>query len=131
VEKKIGITIIIILLIIVNLIGCTDEEDKKDQGQIYNYENLIGTWTADAGSFTAGDSIRFNNDGTCDFFWSHSSDVLFKGTWVIKNLLADNQTLIITIGEQTYNYNYSFGDGSNTLVLKLEDASSGILYYRQ
>ena len=130
-KNQILIIVIVILLFIVGLSGCTNEEDKKDQDMINDYKNLIGTWTADAGSFTAGDSIRFKNDGTCDFFWSHSSGVIFNGTWTIKNLLADNPTLIITMEEQTYNYTYSFGEGFNILGLKLEGASSVMIYYRQ
>ena len=130
-KKQLIVIAIAILIVVTGLSGCTDEDDKKDQGIIDNYKNLIGTWTADAGSFTAGDSIRFNDDGTCDFFWSHSSGTIFNGTWTIKNLLPNNPTLIISIEEQTYNYTYSFGEGFNILLLKLKDASSGILYYRQ
>jgi len=111
------------------LSGCTD--DEEDEGEIGTDENFIGTWTTGSGSFTAGDSIRFNDDYTCDFFWSHGGSVLFNGTWTIKDLLADNPTLVITMEEQTYNYSYNFYYGFNQLQLIPEGETSGFVYYKQ
>ena len=77
------------------------------------------------------DSIRFNQDYTCDFFWSHSSTILLNGTWD-KTFITDLwYSIVITIGTQEFTYKYDFFDSYKTLRLQLEDSTRYIYYSKQ
>lgn len=64
-----------LLFVILLLSGC---EDENWGGLHDNDSDFIGTWKTEVGSFTMGDSIRFNKDYTCDFFWSDGNTILFN-----------------------------------------------------
>ena len=120
--------IVIVILIAVFLCGCNEE---LDQGLVGSDSDLYGTWKAKAGSFTAGDSIRFNPDETCDLFWSHSGIVLFNGTWdKTINSTTGAYILVITLGDKATTYYYSFFDDYKTLRLR-ELSGTDIYYYKQ
>jgi len=119
----------ILIIITVFLCGC---DEGSNQGMIGDESDLHGTWKADAGSFSGGDSIRFNPDKTCNFFWSHSSNILFSGTWQKTiNSTTGAYILVITIGNKVTTYYYSFFNDYKTLRLKEESGTSYIYYYKQ
>ena len=110
------------------LCGCEDENRGGLHG---NDEDLFGTWKTEAGSFTMGDTIRFNNDYTCDFFWSGGDIILFNGTWdrTFKNNLGF--CIVINMNNQEWTYKYDFFDSYKTLRLKLENGDEYTYYYKQ
>ena len=63
------------------LAGC---DDNRGFGLTGEDSDFFGTWKTNSGSgsFTLGDSIRFNNDYTCDYFWSGSHQIAASVTWV-------------------------------------------------
>ena len=135
--KKIFSLIVVILFFIILLVGCTDDErrdnnDNSGEAETGTYEDFIGTWTTltGAGSFSEGNSIRFNNDDTFEKFWDHGGAALHSGTWEIKDILGENPKLILTQGEMSYTYNYSFYYSHTQLSLVPEGASSGTVYIR-
>jgi hypothetical protein len=126
--KKIIPFIFGLFFITMLLCGCDDGDREGLHG---NDNDFIGTWKTGAGSFSMGDSIRFNPDYTCDFFWSHSSYTLFNGTWdrtFINNL---GYCVVITMGEQDWTYIYDFFDGYKTLRLQPENSTEYIQYSKQ
>ena len=113
--KKIIPLIVLILLLVMFLIGCIDEEEKNNNGgrekdEISTHEDFFGTWQTltGSGSFSEGNSIRFNNDFTYEKFWAHGSSIYHNGTWELKDILGETPKLILTQGENTYNYTYTF-----------------------
>jgi hypothetical protein len=91
-----------------------------------NDQDFVGTWKTGGGSFTMGDSIRFNSDYTCDFFWSHNTNILSSGTWdrTYKNQVG--YVVVITLNDIETTYKYDFFDSYKTLRLKLEDSDEYI-----
>ena len=127
--KKIISISVIIILIFVFLCGC---DEDSNQGLVGSESDLIGTWKTESGSFAAGDSIRFNEDKTCDFFWSPGGSILFSGTWEKTiNVTNGAYILIITTGEKVTTYYYSFFDSYKTLRLREESGGSYIYYSKQ
>lgn len=126
--KKILSLIIILFLSVTFLCGC---EDENRDGLVGTDVDLIGTWQTGGGSFKIGDSIRFNPDYTCDFFWSHSSYIRANGTWdrTYKNQVG--YVIVITIGEIETTYIYDFFDSYKTLRLKLPDIDDYIYYSKK
>jgi len=113
--KKIFSLIVLVLLSTILLIGCIDDEEREENndrgdGENGTYEDFIGTWTTldGSGSFSEGNSIRFNNDDTFEKFWNHGGAALHSGTWQIKNILSENPILELTQGDLSYDYTYSF-----------------------
>jgi hypothetical protein len=47
------------------LSGCKNEK----RGGLHNNDDFIGTMKTESASFSIRDSIRFNKNYTCDFFW--------------------------------------------------------------
>ena len=135
--KKIIPLIIIILLLVMFLMGCIDEEEKNNNGgekdEFSTYEDFIGTWQTltGSGSFSEGNSIRFNNDFTYEKFWAHGGSTYHNGTWELKDIIGETPKLILTQGEMTFNYTYTFYYGHSELKLIPEGAISGILYIKQ
>ena len=136
--KKIFLLIVIILLLMVMLMGCLEDRWEEEQNnnndddlnpkdETSSYEDFIGTWTTltGAGSFSEGNSIRFNNDDTFEKFWDHGGAALHSGTWELKNLLSENPEIILTQGEMTYNYTYSFYYSHTQL------SFGGVIYIKQ
>ena len=99
--KKKGVFIVIFLLLMISfLMGCNGD---RGTGMIGNDSDLFGVWKQreGSGSFTLGDSIRFNNDYTCDFFWSGSTHITASGNWVRYNSYNNTQqAIVIIIGEK-------------------------------
>jgi len=130
--KKIVPIIVSILLFTLILSGC-DEDETDDEGhekdEIGSRSNFIGTWMTigGGGSYTEGNSIRFNDD-TFEKFWNHSGSTLFSGTWSIRYVVGEYPKLIMTQGEMTYNYTYNFYDGYTLLELIAEGATAGVRY---
>jgi len=63
----------------------------------------------EAGTFTAGDSIRFHENGSYDLLWSHSGGALFTGTWErTTNNPNGNDIIILTMSEKVTTYYYCF-----------------------
>ena len=93
---KLMIIGLIVLLIAVILCGCNNQSNGGLHG---NDQDFIGTWKTGGGSFAMGDSIRFNSDYTCDFFWSHNSNILLNGTWdrTYKNQVG--YVVVISLGD--------------------------------
>ena len=111
-------------------VGCNGDEDSR-QGLVGNDSDFYGTWSTGAGSFTGGDSIKFLADGSCDFFWSHSSNVLFNGTWDRTiNSTNGEYILVITVGEKATTYYYNFFNKYTTLRLR-EESSTDYIFLRK
>jgi hypothetical protein len=114
--KKIVVFILILFILMVSfLTGC---DDDRGTGMIGHDSDFFGTWktSSGSGSFTLGNSIRFNNDYTCDFFWSGSTHTTASGTWVRHNMYNNTQSaIVITIGEKETVYYYGFFDNYHTL----------------
>ena len=121
--------VIVLFLSVTWLSGCGEE----DRGGLVGHDSdFYGNWSAEAGSFTAGDSIRFLEDGTCEFFWSHSSYVLFNGTWDRTiNSTNGEYILVITVGDKVTTYYYNFFDSYTTLRLKEENITNYVYYNKQ
>ena len=129
--KKILIIIVIIVLITVFLSGCGEDENKRG-GLVGEDSDFYGIWSAGAGSFTMGDSIRFLEDGTCDFFWSNGNNILFTGTWDRTiNSTSGAYIIVITISEKVTIYCYDFYDNYKTLRLREENSTEYVYYYKQ
>ena len=124
-QKIIGL---IVLLIAVILCGCNNQRNGGLHG---NDQDFIGTWKTGGGSFAMGDSIRFNSDYTCDFFWSHNNNILLNGTWdrTYKNQVG--YVVVISLGDIETTYKYDFFDSYKTLRLKLQDSDDYIYYGKQ
>jgi hypothetical protein len=77
--KKIVVFIFILFFLIISfLAGCNGIRGSGLSGK---YSDFFGTWNTNTGSesFTLGASIRFNNDYTCDYFWSGSHQIAASG----------------------------------------------------
>ena len=112
------------------LVGCNGD---RGTGMIGNDSDLFGVWKQreGSGSFTLGDSIRFNNDYTCDFFWSGSTHITASGNWVRYNSYNNTQqAIVIIIGEKETVYYYGFSDSYKTIYL-IEEGQSDRIYYRK
>ena len=137
--KNIFPLIVVTLLLVMFLVGCTDGEEKEnndgggEKDETSTYEKFIGTWRTytGAGSFSEGNSIRFNNDNTFEKFWDHGGGVYHSGTWDLKDISGENPIIVLKQGEMTYNYAYVFYYGHEQLELIPEGAISGTLYVRQ
>ena len=107
--KKIVVFIVIFLFLMISfLMGCNVNRGSVLTG---DDSNFIGTWKTNSGSgsFTLGDSIRFNSDFTCDFFWSGSTHISASGTWVRHDMYNNTQSaILITLGEKQTVYYYGF-----------------------
>jgi len=126
--KKMFILIFLLFISVLFLSGC---EDENRDGLVGTDEDLFGTWKTGGGSFKMGDTIRFNPDSTCDFFWSGSTFISANGTWdrIYKNQVG--YVIIFTLGEIETTYIYDFFDSYKTLRLKLEDSNEYIYYSKQ
>ena len=126
--KKIITLISSFIFITIIFSGC---EDETSEGLVGTDEDLIGTWKTDAGSFTLGDTIRFNRDYSCDFFWSHTSHISANGTWDRTYKDKVGYVIVITLGEIETIFKYDFFDNYKTLRLKLEDSDEYLYYSKQ
>ena len=100
--KKIIPIIVSILFFTIILSGCEEDNydaDDREDG-IGNRDNFIGTWITEdgSGSFTEGNSIKFNDDDTFEKFWDYSGATLFSGTWIIKYVVGEYPKLAMTQG---------------------------------
>ena len=97
----------ICVIIIDSFSGCLTEEDNQSETSAGEISDFYGTWTerTGKGSFSMGNSIRFKDDKTCDFFWENSTIVLASGKWEITVNSSDEYILTIKIGVSTYHIN--------------------------
>ena len=116
-----------LLFITLLLSGCEDENRVGLHG---NDDDFIGTWKTEAGSFTMGDSIRFNENYGCDFFWSGGTTI-FSGTWNRTYRSQLGYCIVINMSNQEWTYKYDFFDNYRKLRFKLEDSSEYIYYIKQ
>jgi len=129
--KKMIIFIVSALFLMISFLTGCDED--RGTGLTGEDSDFFGTWktTSGAGSFTIGNSIRFNSDYTCDFFWSESHQITASGKWLRHNMYNNTQSaIVITLGEKENFYYYGFFDNYHTLVLR-EEGFDDELYYRK
>jgi len=125
--KKMMIVISVLLFLTMILCGCEEDEEELNGDD----SNFIGTWKTDAESFTMGDSIRFNEDYSCDFFWDGGYSILFSGKWNRTFISGHGHCIVINMSSQQWTYEYNFFDSYKTLRLKMQDSDTYISYRKQ
>lgn len=128
--KRTVLMVLILFFSTVCLSGC-DEKEENHQELPESESNFYGTWKAESGSLSVGDSIHFDSNYNCSFFWGHGGAVHHNGTWrtTVKNYGED--ILIITLGEQETVYEYDFLNSYTTLKLKVDGSNSYNDYTKQ
>jgi len=129
--KKINILITLLIILVTLFCGCNDDENRD--GLVGDKSDFIGTWVTEGeeGAFSLGNSIRFNNDDTCEFFWEHSSIIRANGSWQITINTEGDYILIIKIGEIETSYAYDFFYNYKTLRLKEENSNEYVYYNKR
>lgn len=117
-KKKLIIHLIAILLILVNLIGCLENENNQNKT---DEEKLIGIWT-NTSSFngniiTITYTFLSNNTYIVSLKTSQNTST-YSGTWEIIN-----KSLIVTIEGKTNTGDYEFSNNDKTITIT--DPSSG------
>jgi len=113
------------------------KQEEENTDTVGECNNFFGTWTTSAGSFSEGDSIKFNNENDCDNstmekFWSHGGAVHHYGTWErTTNATSGEYIIITTFGDKKTVYYYEFLYNYQTLGLKLENTDNYIYYNKQ
>ena len=127
------ILIPLLIMIIASFSGCLMQEEGESETSTGEISDFYGTWTeiTGKGSFSMGNSIRFKDDNTCDFFWENSTMVLLSGTWEITVNSSGNHILTIKLGEKETNYTFSFLDSFKSLGLKQEGSEEYIYYNKK
>ena len=130
-KKFVVFFVIFLIVMIAVLTGC---DEQRGTGLIGHDSDFFGVWrqSEGAGSYTLGDSIRFNNNYTCDFFWSGSTLITASGNWVRYNSYnATQSAIVITLGQKETVYYYGFFDSYRTLYLREEGQTNSIYYRKQ
>jgi hypothetical protein len=128
-KKK--LMIISFLIIFIALFsGCMTQDESQSDTSTSEISDFYGTWVESSGqgSFSLGNSIRFKDDKTCDFFWENSPNVLASGTWDINVNFSDDPILTIKLGEKHTNYTFSFLDSYKSLRLRQQGIDEYIYY---
>jgi hypothetical protein len=130
-RKKL-ILIPILLIIIALFCGCLMQDESQSEASAGKISDFYGTWTdrSGKGSFSLGNSIRFKDDKTCDFFWENDTMVLATGIWEITVNSSGDHILTIRLGEKETNYSFSFLDSFKSLKLR-QQGSKGYIYYNK
>jgi hypothetical protein len=130
--KKMFVSLFVFfILTFIFLTGCNG---NKGSGLTGEDSDFFGTWKTNtgSGSFTLGDSIRFNSDYTCDYFWSGGYQITASGTWVRHDMYNKTQSaVVITLGEKETVYYYGFFDKYQQLVLRVDGFNDEIFYRKQ